>query len=444
MKKILTLKIYLIFFQAFGQVTPNCTDISQFIVVVPPLTQAQINSINSQQQSQFPNVTKLEEPTTSYNCHNYAFVKHDGGDEFWLNSPGDDQFWIDGSYISSFNTGESELRVSYQGDHSAVTTSNNNQAISKWGAWGLYRHNLYDVPAVYMPNSPLSFFVKSLTISGSVYLCSSSTYSIQNPPAGSTISWSVFPTHLFSGATSGSGATANLSPASSAASGQAILTFEVTTTCGVISVDKRIWVGNATVNDITFSNSVDEFQHWCSSDDGNTFSINSLLDPDNTQWEARLLNWPSLTVAYTSPSVYTGAGPHQWFYVPPFPTQNNGYYVFQVRNINGCSPSNWIPGFEVEYVDCTIFGGDPFRVFPNPTTDYVTVSKISHQKLGEEIQRDQTSFEVSLFDVLGQEIISRTAATDEATLDLSKLKKGRYYIHIYYKEAIIRKQIKVE
>ncbi|WP_409628714.1 zinc-dependent metalloprotease [Belliella pelovolcani] len=284
----------------------------------------------------------------------------------------------------------------------------------------------------------------SATISGPDFLCSTSSYSLQNPPTGSTVSWYVSPTNLFSGATSGTGATVNLSPASSAASGQAILTFEVTTTCGVISVDKRIWVGNATVNDITFSNSVDEFQHWCSSDDGNTFSINSLLDPDNTQWEARLLNWPSLTVAYTSPSVYTGAGPHQWFYVPPFPTQNNGYYVFQVRNINGCSPFNWIPGFEVEYVDCTIFGGDPFRIYPNPTTDYVTVSKISNQKLGEEIQRDQTSFEVSLFDVLGQEIISRTAATDEATLDLSKLKKGRYYIHIYYKEAIIRKQIKVE
>ncbi|SIS50526.1 S8 family serine peptidase [Belliella pelovolcani] len=168
------------------------------------------------------------------------------------------------------------------------------------------------------------------TISGSDYLCSSSTYSIQNPSTGSTISWSVSPTHLFSGATSGSGATANLSPASGAASGQAILTFEVTTTCGVINVD------------------------------------------------------------------------------------------------------------------CTIFGGDPFRIYPNPTTDYVTVSKVSHQKLGEEILRDQTSFEVSLFDVVGQEIISRTAATDEATLDLSKLKKGRYYIHIYYKEAIIRKQIKVE
>ena len=58
-----------------------------------------------------------------------------------------------------------------------------------------------------------------LNISGSDFLCSSSTYSIQNPPTGSTISWSVSPTHLFSGATSGSGTTANLSPASSAVSG---------------------------------------------------------------------------------------------------------------------------------------------------------------------------------------------------------------------------------
>ncbi|AFL84113.1 subtilisin-like serine protease [Belliella baltica DSM 15883] len=282
------------------------------------------------------------------------------------------------------------------------------------------------------------------TISGPDNLCSTSSYSLQNQPTGSTVSWSVSPTNLFSGATSGTGATVNLSPANSSVSGSATLTFSVTTDCGIVDIEKSIWIGEAAVNWIEFSNSANEFEQWCSSHDGNIFNIYYQMSPDNAQWEARLLRWPSLTVAYTSSQVYTGSGPHQLYHIPPFPTLDNGYYVFQMRNINGCNPSDWVSYYEIEYVDCTEYNEDPFRVYPNPTTDYVTVSKVSHQKLGEEIQRDQTSFEVSLFDVVGQEIISRAAATDEATLDLSKLKKGRYYIHIYYKEAIIRKQIKVE
>nr|WP_262916651.1 T9SS type A sorting domain-containing protein [Belliella kenyensis] len=82
-------------------------------------------------------------------------------------------------------------------------------------------------------------------------------------------------------------------------------------------------------------------------------------------------------------------------------------------------------------------------VYPNPTTDFVSITKKSNPiKSTFETSSDQ--FEVSLFDQRGQEIINRDKADIETTLDLSKLKKGLYYIHIYYKEAVIRKQIKVE
>ena len=59
-------------------------------------------------------------------------MKSEGGSEFWLNTPGDDAFWNDGSYSATTNTAQANLKVSYQGDHSAVTTSTSNQAISKW------------------------------------------------------------------------------------------------------------------------------------------------------------------------------------------------------------------------------------------------------------------------------------------------------------------------
>jgi len=34
-------------FNCFSQTTPNCTDISNYVIYPAPLTQAQINSINS-------------------------------------------------------------------------------------------------------------------------------------------------------------------------------------------------------------------------------------------------------------------------------------------------------------------------------------------------------------------------------------------------------------
>jgi hypothetical protein len=53
--------------------------------------------------------------------------------------------------------------VSYQGDHSAVRTSTLNECISKWGAWGLYRHATTYVPSEYYPNQPLSYYLCNYT-----------------------------------------------------------------------------------------------------------------------------------------------------------------------------------------------------------------------------------------------------------------------------------------
>src|SRR6476659_623841 len=107
MRKLYLILIFIVIWSnAQSQFTPNCTSISSYIVPTIPLTQSQINSINTQQQNQFPNVIKLEDPNSSYNCHNYAWVKRDGGSTFWLNSPGDDAFWNDNNYIQTSNTTE--------------------------------------------------------------------------------------------------------------------------------------------------------------------------------------------------------------------------------------------------------------------------------------------------------------------------------------------------
>lgn len=77
-----------------AQTTPNGTDISSYIVNKPALTDPQISWINTQIANNYPNVINLDEPTTDYNCHNYAFVKSEGGSELWLDTLGDDVFWL--------------------------------------------------------------------------------------------------------------------------------------------------------------------------------------------------------------------------------------------------------------------------------------------------------------------------------------------------------------
>lgn len=256
------------------------------------------------------------------------------------------------------------------------------------------------------------------SISGPDFLCSTASFSLQNPPTGSTVSWSVSPTNLFSGATSGTGATANLSPVSSLVSGLATLTFSVISDCGVVSVDKDIWVGMA------FSPSINgpyEMQ------------INSVEN-----FYAGIPNYPFNL--YFDWQVYpTG---NEWLYGQgeqgiTLSFSSGGEYSVSVDLVNPCGAR----GSEMQVWVYNPW--DMFMVYPNPTTDFTTITKKSNP-IKSTIESNAESFEVSLFDQRGQEIIGRNKSNTEAILDLSKLKKGLYYIHIYYKDAVIRKQIKVE
>ncbi|WP_157972284.1 hypothetical protein, partial [Pleomorphovibrio marinus] len=89
-------------------------------------------------------------------------------------------------------------------------------------------------------------------ISGPDYLCSSTSFILQNPPQGASVSWTATPANLFS-SSSGSGTTANLSPASVHNRGFGTITFHVETDCGEVEIPKTVWVGtpsftNPTVN----------------------------------------------------------------------------------------------------------------------------------------------------------------------------------------------------
>ena len=105
----------------------------------------EISSINYYANLYFPYAIKLREPTIKYNCHSYAWYDQTIHNSIWLPYPG--SFKTDCFYPqATWQVGDILVYVENGEDiHSAVIESTDGTlsgtiVVSKWGAWGLYRH----------------------------------------------------------------------------------------------------------------------------------------------------------------------------------------------------------------------------------------------------------------------------------------------------------------
>jgi hypothetical protein len=421
----------------FGQLTPNCTDISAYVVYTAPLTQAQINSINASQQSQFPNVVKLAEPTSSYNCHNYAFVKSEGGSEFWLNTPGDDAFWNDQSYVSTTNTAQANLKVSYQGDHSAVTTSVTNQAISKWGVWGLYRHNITDVPSSYLPNSTLTYYRRKPTITGPSLICSSGTFGLQDQPTGTSISWSSsFATGLAINATTG------FSTRQNNFNGQVIITATITNGCGSSNITRNVSVGNYTplgtssVNSNCSGNSFNvlntSLSGICSANTPVYFTYN-IADPNYS-------NFVFTPVSVPSGASWSGGGGNLYVTVYTPSSSGSRSATIALSATGPCGAYN--VNFNSSAVN--ISSGWRFSMSPNPSGGQVTVSTDSESLSDNESQN--LIHAIKVIDPSGtrSESFEYKGGINSTTVSLKDHQPGMYILSVFDGKTWSSKQLLIQ
>ena len=421
----------------FGQLTPNCMDVSAHVVYPAPLTQAQINSINASQQSQFPSVVKLAEPTSSYNCHNYAFVKSEGGSEFWLNTPGDDAFWNDQSYVSTTNTAQSNLKVSYQGDHSAVTTSIANQAISKWGSWGLYRHNITDVPSSYLPNSALTYYRRKPTITSPSIICSSGTFGLQDQPTGTSISWSSsFATGLAINATTGFATRQNNF------NGQVIITATITNGCVSSNITRNVNVGNYTPSGSGSVNSN------CS---GNSFNVlNTSLSgicsantPIYFTYRITDPNYSNLVftpVSVPSGASWSGGGGNLFMTVNTPSSQGSRSATIGLSATGPCGAYN------VNFISTAVnISSWRFSVSPNPSDGQVTVSTDNESLLDADSQNLIYAIKVTDPSGTRSESFEYERGVNSASISLKDHHPGLYILSVYdgknwsSKQLLIRK-----
>lgn len=116
------------------------------IVNIPELSPSDIDYVNNQFITTFPQATFVDNSTRAYNCHSYAWNMTEGGPKCWINQYKSDEssnialYWEGGSFSETYN--QNAQKIFYpDGDHSAImynATSNIYQ--SKWGQGPLMRH----------------------------------------------------------------------------------------------------------------------------------------------------------------------------------------------------------------------------------------------------------------------------------------------------------------
>ena len=267
------------------------------------------------------------------------------------------------------------------------------------------------------------------TISGPDYLCSTNTFTLQNAPAGSTVSWSVSPGEHFSGDTLGSGSSATLSPYSSFASGQATITFVIETDCGEVPVHQSFWVGRPSLPDSII---------WGSTSP-TVGSYEMYLASGGIPPGATSMSWvlPYCFGCSDPWSIYSG---HNLIQMVAIVGDSPGYVQAMGNNTCGNGPASLL------YVVPDVGGGpcNPCpRIYPNPASDELFVEwRFEEEALRALYETDE--YEVALYDMQGARLFSGKSSSVMFRMDLSKLRNGFYYIHILHKEGLIRKQIRVE
>ncbi len=134
-------------------------------------------------------VTIIGLPSTTYNCHNYAWSMTEGNTtHYWMPDPS--EYMDDGSYVQTFQI-LAEKVYYYAGSHSAVPSPTvSGMYESKWGSLCLVRHPLGYGPASYQMSNR-RFYRKDLYVRGHNVVSNSysGTFSVGFIPYNASLTW---------------------------------------------------------------------------------------------------------------------------------------------------------------------------------------------------------------------------------------------------------------
>ncbi|WP_225037281.1 zinc-dependent metalloprotease [Winogradskyella sp. SM1960] len=195
-----------------------------------------------------------------------------------------------------------------------------------------------------------------------------------------------------------------------------------------ITFQENFHVGKAEVDNVLFrNNGAGVTGYFCSSHYGNEFEILPYV-PD-ASYEVRIRDLSTNNIV-AGPYNFTGG-------IATLPTNYNytpGWYLFEAKGTNTCGVGSWTQ-WEVEFVDCTQGGGggeSEYRVYPNPSSEKLTIQKAKSSKEmnSKKTSNSSNSAFYKIFD-FNSVLIFKGFLENQTTIDVSDYKKGNYILKIY-------------
>jgi len=395
--------------------------------------------------SSYPNAVIIDNPTTTYNCHAYAWHMSEGGTPpVWMGLTINPTpiYWNDGSYFETTERGNG-LKVSYDnypyngGDmdnHSAITTTEEGVFISKWGAYPLVKHAKDYTPYTY---SSLHYFKKNTaTISGTMIICSQATYNINNLPTGATVTWNSSPVGFLQ-----------------LVSGQGTSTAVFSR---ILNKNNNIISATISINGTTFTiykfgiqtgTPYSAFEIYDAATDFEVtrvfinknyyfYGVENAIEDDEYQW------------TITSPSPYpvtTAIDGRQAYYT----ASKVGQHLVTLQYNGACGWSD----IYSEYVYFETSKKTLLTLSPNPATELVTLAVTENEATDSSIlslsntnqntiETDyQGTYEIQLWNENSGLVKTLNGEQSKLQISLRGLPKGMYYVHLIIEGKTIQKKI---
>jgi hypothetical protein len=405
--------------------TPKGTNVTAGTFTGTDFTTTEKNDIKNYWLNYYNNeISYIGEATKKYNCHAYAWHVIEAGNEVWINTPEDNRYWNDTSYIEVYDH-ETNLKVSYGGpcyyyssefgyyadwcDHSAVTTSQPNYFISKWGACCLFEHNKDNCPYdsqdlhYYKLSDPVIYSTTSGVLCENVQRTFSET---KFTDIDLTYDWNC--TNPLTEV--GDDDESIYVVEGTSQSGQGIVSLAVTTPSGttVFGNNETVWVVTAHDLDV-----------YCEGGEGGPVGysyplwVNPYYYGDNITWgsypaaEITDLGWGYAGIYFDSP----------------------GYYTIWAYTDNSCGTGN--PGY-------TYFNAFEYFLSPNPASDQLTITVSDNNSSN---VTSNKIYEISILDMYGTMKSQNTYSGESFIIPVHNLKDGNYFVKINYGKTSVTKQL---
>lgn len=390
-------------------------------------------------------VTRLDSGTIEYNCHAFAWYTSEGGDDVWIDpytssigpsgvghDPNLEKMITDGSYERVYDLEDYDkvgVKLIYyhtgENKHSAITTSDTALVISKWAKYPLYEHKKNECLYYYpepdsLFHSEFLYYELNPTMTGSTsILCNNvqRTFStdITDMP-GAEFTWD---TGAYITTIDGGGIDDYFIKVKGAGNGDTYVNLELTTKTGFTwSADNDFYAGKPVFTSISGPSPYpvdkgctgEQYTFWAypARDPDSQSSYEWMVAPDYYNWYFQYQYYDWVTIVFNDPY---------------------DYYQVIARAINTCGPSNWVStlydyGY-VEMMDCYYFS-----MYPNPTSDYVTLTlNVPDKDKDYEIPSE---FRIQIIDNAGITYFSTTKSGDSFTIPVTNLKDGNYIVIITF------------